>query len=83
MSSSAEPIVSADEALLRLKGGNERFVSGTARFPTMQNQIFAFPRLAGNSAGDLHERIFQTPQMQPVGKAGKVIRFQRQHWTKV
>jgi len=41
MSSSAEPIVSADEALLRLKGGNERFVSGTARFPTMQNQILA------------------------------------------
>jgi len=41
MSSSAEPTVSADEALLRLKGGNERFVSGTARFPTMQNQILA------------------------------------------
>jgi len=41
MSSSAEATVSADEALLRLKGGNERFVSGTARFPTMQNQILA------------------------------------------
>jgi len=41
MSSSAEPTVSADEALLRLKGGNERFVSGTARFPTMKNQILA------------------------------------------
>jgi carbonic anhydrase len=41
MSSSAEPTVLADEALLRLKGGNERFVSGTARFPTMQNQILA------------------------------------------
>jgi len=41
MSSSAEPTVSADKALLRLKGGNERFVSGTARFPTMQNQILA------------------------------------------
>ena len=41
MSSSAEPTVSADEALLRLKGGNERFVSGTARFPTIQNQILA------------------------------------------
>ena len=41
MSSSAEPIVSADEALLRLKGGNERFVSGTARFPTVQKEILA------------------------------------------
>jgi carbonic anhydrase len=41
MSSSAEATVSADEALLRLKGGNERFVSGTARFPTMQKQILA------------------------------------------
>jgi len=41
MSSSAEPTVLADEALLRLKGGNERFVSGTARFPTMRNQILA------------------------------------------
>ena len=41
MSSSAEATVSADEALLRLKGGNERFVSGTARFPTMQNRILA------------------------------------------
>ena len=41
MSSSAEPTVSADEALPRLKGGNERFVSGTPRFPAMQNQILA------------------------------------------
>ena len=41
MSSSAEPTVSADEALLRLKAGNERFVSGTARFPTMQTEILA------------------------------------------
>ena len=41
MNSSAEPTVSADEALLRLKGGNERFVSGTARFPTVQKEILA------------------------------------------
>jgi carbonic anhydrase len=39
MSSNAEPTLSADEALLRLKAGNERFVAGTARFPTMQKEI--------------------------------------------
>ena len=41
MSSNAEPTVSADEALLRLKAGNERFVAGTARFPTVQKEILA------------------------------------------
>jgi carbonic anhydrase len=41
MSSNAESTLSADEALLRLKAGNERFVSGTARFPTMQKEILA------------------------------------------
>ena len=41
MSSNAEPTLSADEALLRLKAGNERFVAGTARFPTMQKEILA------------------------------------------
>ena len=41
MSSNAEPTVSADEALLRLKAGNERFLSGTARFPTVQKEILA------------------------------------------
>jgi carbonic anhydrase len=39
MSSNAEPTLSADEALLRLKTGNGRFVAGTARFPTMQKEI--------------------------------------------
>ena len=41
MSSGAESKVSADEALQRLKAGNERFVAGTARFPTMQKEILA------------------------------------------
>jgi carbonic anhydrase len=41
MSSTAESTVSADEALLRLKSGNERFLSGTARFPTVQKEILA------------------------------------------
>jgi carbonic anhydrase len=41
MSSTAESTVSADEALLRLKAGNERFLSGTARFPTVQKEILA------------------------------------------
>ena len=41
MSSGAESKVSADEALQRLKAGNERFVAGTAQFPTMQKEILA------------------------------------------
>src|SRR6187455_1045079 len=41
MSSNREPTVSADEALLRLKAGNARFVAGTARFPTVQKEILA------------------------------------------
>ena len=39
MSSHATTTLSADEALLRLKAGNERFVAGTARFPTVQKEI--------------------------------------------
>src|SRR6478672_11455911 len=39
MSSNEGPRLSADEALLQLKAGNERFVAGTARFPTMQKEI--------------------------------------------
>jgi len=31
----------AEEALARLKGGNVRFVNGTARFPTVQKEILA------------------------------------------
>ena len=34
-------MLSSDEALLRLKAGNERFLAGTARFPTMQTEILA------------------------------------------
>src|SRR4030095_12491005 len=41
MSSNAESTVSADEALLGLKAGNERFVAGTSKFPTMQKEILA------------------------------------------
>ena len=41
MSSSTESTVSSDEALLRLKAGNERFVAGTAKFPTVQKEILA------------------------------------------
>jgi len=33
--------LSADEALLQLKAGNERFVAGTLRFPTVQKEILA------------------------------------------
>ena len=31
----------ADEALARLTKGNERFVGGQARFPTVQKEILA------------------------------------------
>jgi carbonic anhydrase len=41
VSSNAESTLSADEALNRLKAGNERFVAGTARFPTVQKEILA------------------------------------------
>ena len=41
MSSKAEFRLSADEALLRLKAGNERFVAGKASFPTVQWEIMA------------------------------------------
>src|SRR5215203_5521869 len=35
------PVVSADEALRRLIDGNERFLRGEARFPTVQKEILA------------------------------------------
>ena len=35
------PIVTADDALARLQAGNERFVRGQARFPTVQKEILA------------------------------------------
>src|SRR6478672_12504683 len=41
MSSNEGPRLSADEALLQLKAGNERFVAGTLRFPTVQKEILA------------------------------------------
>src|SRR6188768_1684766 len=41
MSVNPESTVSADEAVQRLKAGNERFLAGTARFPTVQKEILA------------------------------------------
>jgi len=35
------PRITAQEALDRLKQGNERFVGGTARFPTVQKEVLA------------------------------------------
>src|SRR3954453_7779196 len=35
------PLYSAEEALARLKAGNDRFVSAEARFPTVQKEILA------------------------------------------
>ena len=37
----AEPAITADEALARLAAGNERFVRGEARFPTVQKEVLA------------------------------------------
>jgi carbonic anhydrase len=39
--SSTSPRCTADEALARLKAGNERFLLGEARFPTVQKEILA------------------------------------------
>ena len=39
--SAAHHVLSADEALERLIAGNERFVQGRARFPTVQKEILA------------------------------------------
>ena len=36
-----QPVCTADEALTRLKAGNARFVSGHARFPTVQKEVLA------------------------------------------
>ena len=41
MSSNAQSTPSADEALQRLKEGNERFVAGTARFIDVKKEILA------------------------------------------
>ena len=38
---SVAPTVTADQALARLVAGNERFVRGEARFPTVQREILA------------------------------------------
>src|SRR5262245_14697196 len=35
------PLLTADEALARLLAGNERFLRGEARFPTVQKEILA------------------------------------------
>ena len=41
MASAHTPRYTAQEALARLKAGNERFVNGTARFPTVQKEVLA------------------------------------------
>jgi len=41
MSTDTSPVYTADEALARLMAGNERFVRGEARFPTVQKEILA------------------------------------------
>jgi carbonic anhydrase len=41
MSPHASPACTADEALARLVAGNERFVRGEARFPTIQKEVLA------------------------------------------
>jgi len=46
MAVAAKSTYTADEALARLKAGNDRFVRGEARFPTVQKEI-----LAGLAAG--------------------------------
>jgi carbonic anhydrase len=37
----SEPHISADDALERLKQGNQRFLQGAGRFPTVQKEILA------------------------------------------
>jgi carbonic anhydrase len=41
VSANSQPVYTADEALNRLREGNERFVSGNARFPTIQKEVLA------------------------------------------
>ncbi len=41
MTASDQPVHSAEEALRLLKEGNARFVSGDARFPTVQKEVLA------------------------------------------
>jgi len=41
MSTNSESTVTADEALRRMKEGNQRFLAGNARFPTVQKEILA------------------------------------------
>jgi hypothetical protein len=41
------PAYTAEEALNRLKEGNARFVSGRARFPTVQKEVLSIMRQCG------------------------------------
>jgi carbonic anhydrase len=41
MSANEAPAITADEALERLQSGNQRFLDGAARFPTVQKEILA------------------------------------------
>jgi len=41
MSEDTAPAYTADEAIARLKAGNDRFLRGEARFPTIQKEVLA------------------------------------------
>ena len=41
MAANDQPTYTAEEALIRLQEGNARFVSGQARFPTVQKEVLA------------------------------------------
>src|SRR3954470_1128704 len=41
MSETSPPALTAEQALERLKEGNERFIRGEARFPTVQKEVLA------------------------------------------
>ena len=41
MTANDQPACTAEDALIRLKEGNARFVSGQARFPTVQKEVLA------------------------------------------
>src|SRR5262245_8562393 len=41
MANDVAPSLTASEALARLKEGNERFIAGHARFPTVQKEVLA------------------------------------------
>ena len=46
---SHQPSYTAEQALARLQEGNARFVSGHARFPTVQQEVLAELAIAAES----------------------------------